>query len=275
MISYIIQIIKTDIKHCEDMAADNKRRMATLASYKGMYLSYGLQKGVPYYSYYTKADSKRKYLGRGDNVKVIKIQERKFREKWDKVLSKRIKLLNNCLKLLRKVDNVSPEAVHKSLSKNYRGIPLEAIRFPRDERAVRWVVEMERAKKLHPPVWREKLIHEANDGRMYRSKSEVIDANILNSMGIPYVPEAPLRVGMLWLHPDFTMLNPTSYEVVYGEHVGWMQDEGYRRRFADRMYQYLSNGIVPGVNLILFFEDADGKINTAAIERQIRSTFNI
>lgn len=275
MISYIDEMIKSEIMRCDELAQENRRKMNGLARYKGIYLSCGVRRGTVYYSEYSKTSKKRKYLGKGDNVKVRKIQELKFREKWDGALSERIRKLERCRALLSGIEDASPEAAYESLSLNYGAIPFETIDILRDERIVKWMVEMERAKKEHPPIWSANLVHEGDDGCKYRSKSEVIEANMLRSMGVPYVSEAPLKLGEIWIHPDFTIMNPRNYRIIYAEHVGYMVNEDYRRRFIDRLFMYMSNNIVPGVNLILLFEDANGVINTPAIERQFKAILNL
>jgi hypothetical protein len=80
---------------------------------------------------------------------------------------------------------------------------------------------------------------------LVRSKSEVIVADALHDLGLPYQYEAPLAFpGELPRHPDFTIHQPGS-RPVYWEHLGMLDLAGYRADWEARKVWYASHEILP------------------------------
>jgi UvrD-like helicase C-terminal domain len=79
----------------------------------------------------------------------------------------------------------------------------------------------------------EELIHRTARGEFVRSKSEVIIANLLHGLGIPYAYEQPLlgRDGSI-RYPDFTIEDAETGQHVFLEHLGMMTEPAYRRSLA-------------------------------------------
>ncbi len=108
----------------------------------------------------------------------------------------------------------------------------------------------------------ENLIFTTAKGETVRSKSEVIIADTLLRLGIPYQYELPyIYQGKVVFNPDFTVLNVRKRECVYIEHFGRMASEGYRESFFWKMRNFERIGIIQGRNLIMTFEDADHQFN--------------
>jgi ATP-dependent exoDNAse (exonuclease V) alpha subunit len=113
------------------------------------------------------------------------------------------------------------------------------------------------------------LIHRTRKGDMVRSKSEVIVADILTSLGISYEYEKklPSRADPRDFRlPDFT----ASYEgdTFYWEHLGMLSVPSYREEWARKRQWYADNGYL---DRVLTSEDGpDGSIDAAAIERTAR-----
>ena len=102
-----------------------------------------------------------------------------------------------------------------------------------------------------------------------RSKSEVIIANHLFHAGILYKYECPLKIGGRCLYPDFTILDIKRRRQVYLEHFGMMDDPGYAADFLWKMNFYPRNGIIPGENLIVTFEDSQHPLDTRVLKIQL------
>ncbi len=113
------------------------------------------------------------------------------------------------------------------------------------------------------PKYPENKTQDTANGEKVRSKSEVIIADNLKMMGIPYKYEAPVKIpGIGNLYPDFTCLNVRRNIVVYLEHFGKMGDADYRsNEFFWKLRQYEKIGIIQGKNLIMTFEDEDNPFN--------------
>lgn len=109
-------------------------------------------------------------------------------------------------------------------------------------------------------------------GETVRSKNEVIIADIIYDSKLPYKVEAPLWLETVGdtVYPDFTILNPYTFEEIYVEVFGRMGDPEYAGKTFRKINKYELCGIVPGKNLLMFFEFPEVNLNTTAI----RNTLN-
>ena len=110
------------------------------------------------------------------------------------------------------------------------------------------------------------LIHRTRTGIMVRSKSEVIVADILTSLGISYEYELKLPSESNprdFRLPDFTV----SYEgdTYYWEHLGMLSVPSYREEWDRKRQWFADNGYLD--QLVTSEDGADGSIDAAAIER--------
>jgi exodeoxyribonuclease V alpha subunit len=121
----------------------------------------------------------------------------------------------------------------------------------------------------------EHLIHRTRpspahpQGKMVRSKSEVIVADILTSLGISWEYEQKLSSKddpNDFKLPDFTV----SYEgdTFYWEHLGMLSVPSYKEAWNRKRQWYEDNGLLD--RLITSEDGQDGSINAAEIERTAR-----
>ena len=109
-------------------------------------------------------------------------------------------------------------------------------------------------------------------GEHVRSKSEVIIANILNTHGIPYHYETPVKLNSSYtFHPDFLCLNKRTRQEFYWEHCGKMDDSEYSANLVKRLVIYAQKNIIPGKNLILSMETLEQPLSTKDIENLIKT----
>jgi len=111
---------------------------------------------------------------------------------------------------------------------------------------------------------------ETDRGEMVRSKSELLIANTLNRLCIPYKYECPIEIGSITIHPDFTIINPDTGRIYYWEHLGMADDRQYMNDAIKRLQLYEECGIALGHNLILTFETQSNPLNTRRIETAIK-----
>ena len=107
-------------------------------------------------------------------------------------------------------------------------------------------------------------------GERVRSKSEVIIADTLSRMGIPYRYEFPLRQKLsqgsaATFYPDFTCLNLRTREEFLWEHFGMMDDPDYARNAMDKLDIYERNGFFLGKRLIISRETDEKPLNAKTI----------
>lgn len=123
----------------------------------------------------------------------------------------------------------------------------------------------------------EGLIHRTERGDLVRSKSELIIADKLHARGIGYAYEQPLTLGNGQLrYPDFTIADHASGITFYWEHLGMLNDPGYRARWKRKRAEYISADIKPyedggGLEgtLIETSDDSNGGLDAANIAKII------
>jgi hypothetical protein len=114
------------------------------------------------------------------------------------------------------------------------------------------------------------LIHRTRKGVMVRSKSEVIVADTLTSLGISYDYEVKLPAKANpkdFRLPDFTV----SYEgdTFYWEHLGMLSVPSYLEEWERKRQWYIDNGYFE--RLIMSEDGLDGSIDASVIETTARS----
>lgn len=144
-------------------------------------------------------------------------------------------------------------------------------------------VFMEEGKDFRPEIvqvgdrfYEERLIHHTIGGEMVRSKSEVIIANCLhyNELEYEYEPVLELEPGKP-LRPDFRVTDGDTGDVWYWEHCGMIMDAKYAKRWEEKKKFYEKHGIKEGKNLIVTYDDENGGLDSAYIDRLIRETFDL
>jgi hypothetical protein len=90
------------------------------------------------------------------------------------------------------------------------------------------------------------LVHRTIRGELVRSKSEVIIANLLDSMGVPYSYEQPF-VGLdgTLRYPDFTVEDAESGRRLLIEHLGMLDRPDYKGRWEKKLQWYKKMGVLP------------------------------
>ncbi|MFC1529562.1 ATP-dependent RecD-like DNA helicase [Gemmatimonadota bacterium] len=92
----------------------------------------------------------------------------------------------------------------------------------------------------------ESLIHRTERGDLVRSKSELVIANMLHTRDINYVYEQPLVLpNGRTRYPDFTITDHARGVTFYWEHLGLLDDPGYRARWERKREEYTEAGIKP------------------------------
>jgi hypothetical protein len=121
------------------------------------------------------------------------------------------------------------------------------------------------------------LIHQASDGKMLRSKSELLIYQRLIDNNLNPLYEKKLTIKEVEKLPDFTIENEESGEVYYWEHCGMLFDDEYKQRWEEKYQWYKENDIleVGGSNGTLIvtkdkaFEMEDGSVRGAISVKEI------
>ncbi len=102
------------------------------------------------------------------------------------------------------------------------------------------------------------LIHQASDGKMLRSKSELLIYQRLIDKQLSPLYEKKLLLKGVEKLPDFTIEIDDTGEVYYWEHCGMLFDEEYKVRWEEKYQWYRANDILP-------YSEGGGKIGTLII----------
>ena len=113
--------------------------------------------------------------------------------------------------------------------------------------------------------------YHTRQGLQVRSKSEVIIADILDEMSIPFLYEKPLSLVSGTVHPDFTLLDLKERKEIYWEHFGMMDDIEYRNTAFLKIRKYEESGYYQGSSMIWTFETSKYPINTRDLRKMITS----
>jgi len=89
------------------------------------------------------------------------------------------------------------------------------------------------------------LIHQAEDGQMLRSKSELLIYQSLLESGIKPIYEKKLVIKEVVMLPDFVIENEDTGITYYWEHCGMMHDPEYVERWNQKLHWYKENNILP------------------------------
>lgn len=180
-------------------------------------------------------------------------------------------------KLLRLVERRLNQ--FKQITKDYQDDEIEEIFQKQAMERKKLVTPVEPTKEQIIHAWinkeyagkgfkEEDLLIYSEKGERVRSKSEKIIADYLYRHHIPYKYEKPLVLkGYGTIYPDFTLLSADTYEEIYWEHNGRMDDPVYATNAVKKIKLYENNGIFVGERLILTFETQKIILNTSDIER--------
>lgn len=102
------------------------------------------------------------------------------------------------------------------------------------------------------------LIHQASDGKMLRSKSELMIYQRLLDKSFSPLYEKRLTIKEVEKLPDFTLENDETGETYYWEHCGMLYDEEYKQRWEEKYKWYRENKILP-------FDEGGGENGTLII----------
>jgi UvrD-like helicase C-terminal domain len=125
------------------------------------------------------------------------------------------------------------------------------------------------------------LIHRTERGDLVRSKSELVIADKLFARGIEYSYEQPLVLpnGRV-RYPDFTIADHARGVTFYWEHLGLLDDPGYRLRWEAKRAEYKAAKVIPwqegGGETGTLIETRDapgGALDAEAIARLINDIF--
>lgn len=261
---------KAVLQELKNQRAVISKHQIGLSEFSGLMLKKSHAKGSSSVYYYVKKKgvSKAKYLGPGSNPTVRSIKEAKH-------TAELLKVIDNDISLLEMLNEKYVIPDYSSINSRLPGVYRDAVLSFENSfnpSAAEWKRRKELEKAKHPVYNPEALIHQAVDGTMMRSLSEVVIANYLISLGITFVYELPLIHHGKRIYPDFTILSPIDNKtVIIIEHQGAMDSETYQAKYIRTILFYLKTRLVPNKDVFFTFNHLDGKVDL----RQIDSILSI
>ncbi len=121
----------------------------------------------------------------------------------------------------------------------------------------------------------ENLIYSTDAGERVRSKSEMMIANLLFAMRLPYQYEKPLYLNGKTVLPDFTILDTKTRTEVYFEHFGLMDQEEYRTAALLKIENYEKAGFMLGKDFLFSFESERVPFDVTLIRKKLCRRFDV
>ena len=223
---------------------------------------------VQYYHIINKGDNTGTYISARNRGLVVQLAQKDYDKKVTESAAKEIKflskILKDCTQFFKK--NTLAEKIFQNLHKNRRAL-VEPVKLSDEEYAARW--QAINYKKDFIP---ENKNYRTIKDEIVRSKSEILIADTLNRMNIPYHYEFPIKLitedgTKTTFHPDFLCLNRRTRKEFLWEHFGRMDDAEYATQTVSKLNLFSRNGIFNGKNLITTMETGSQPLNTRQIQK--------
>jgi hypothetical protein len=204
------------------------------------------------------------YIPRCEESIVAKLIQKDYDSSALLEMERRLDLLNKFIAEYR------PQVLGEIFAEmpELRRVFVTPVQFSDEEYAKRWLAVPYRGK----PISADQPEFVTARGERVRSKSEVIIADTLSRMGIPYRYEFPTSVkGWGTLYPDFTCLRPSTREEVIWEHFGLMGEPDYAENAVQKLAHYAASGYTIGKNLIATFESTATPLSVKQVQAYIKA----
>lgn len=109
------------------------------------------------------------------------------------------------------------------------------------------------------------------DGHLFRSKSELMMAQLFNELGLEYKYEILFVSGQTRYYIDFAVYCPETGRFFFVEHFGRMSDENYRSRAFQKITCYTQNRFIEGLDILYTYELAEGGFFIDVLKSKILS----
>ena len=250
---------------------------------------------VQYYHKTNINEKNGRYLDSAHREVAQKLAQKAYNLKLVPVIKKELALLQAALSKIREISQGGeiPLNVLDQVNPDSRALITTAT-LTDAQYAAAWLSQKYKGKPFQPDAQE----FYAAGGIRVRSKSEVIIADTLTRLGIPYLYEFPLTLKIggrgvgdsrnaggkttepraqspgsrhsITVYPDFLCLNLRTRQEFIWEHFGLMDDPEYSEKFVQKIHTYGENGILPGKNLIFTTETEKEQLDTRNVEDLIK-----
>lgn len=267
--------LQYELKELEDFKKKYAKRLSVLEEYRGQRLKrHSPKRRKPFYTAKRKGASKYKYAGKEDNLRVQRIKEATHLDRALSAISEDISLIQSLLEGYKEHD---PVAIDCELPGSYRSkAPYPGNSYMENGR--KWKAEKLAFQAGFPENYPEHKTEQTSDGTWVKTLSEVVLYERFLSAGLIFIYELPLASKDYGpnLYPDFTILSPIDCKTeIVVEYIGRLDLPKYREDFAKRIYRYMQNGYIPGVNLFFAYGDERGHVDSLQINKIIADILGV
>lgn len=223
---------------------------------------------IQYYLRKNPSDINGTYIPKSEGKMIVKLAEKDYYECLRNQATTELKILRKYLKQFPKDMLIH---AHEKLGKGKRGLVTP---FCVDDET--YAKEWEQRDYISKGIEECEQEFYTGKGERVRSKSEIIIADRLAALGIPYHYEELLVLnGGYEVYPDFTLLDVKKRRVIYLEHFGMMDNPEYVDGFMWKISHYAQNGIFLGHNLIATFEQSNKALSTKELDELLKAVFEL
>lgn len=227
------------------------------------------KRGNQFYGYHmTDADSQKgEYIPKDNVSQMSKLAQKDYDEKALREMERELSLIDGF------IAKYSPEeltSIYSQMNAERKSL-VEPIQLSDEEYVRRWLAVPYKGKSFEA----ESPDLQTARGERVRSKSEVIIADTLGRLGIPYKYECPLKLadGGLAVYPDFTCLDLRTRKELLWEHLGMMDNSEYASLAVKKISAYLQSGYVLGKNLIISMESSEKPLCQNDVKKIVKEIF--
>jgi len=226
-----------------------------------------ISKGKNNYQYYLRKLNSEKtgtYIKKDQFKLITRLAQKKYDMEFISLAEKELEIISEFIRKYRNINHINESVFDKYPAEIKKEIvPAE---ISDEEYIRRWLEEPYIRKGFNT----DDAEHYTKRGERVRSKSEVIIANTLYDMGIPYKIEMPVQLwnGMIY-HPDFALLDIKNRKVIYYEHFGKMDDFEYITTQLERIDDYTRTGLYIGKDYFITYETIKHPLNDITVKMTV------
>ena len=200
------------------------------------------------------------YIRNADRSKAVSLEYKEYAEQFLPGARRELKALNRFVSQFEKSNS---DLIYHNLTPARQKL-VSSFLTTDEEYAQKWQAESYTSSSYMP----EEKVYQTKRGEMVRSKSELLIADLLYEMEIPYRYEPRVRMKRgNYKYPDFLILNQKTRQTIYWEHMGLMDDPDYLNNNLAKILEYGENGICLGKNLMITFETSEHPLNVRWIRK--------
>lgn len=227
------------------------------------------------WSWFIVKNGKRQYLSKRKHAAIAeRLAYKRIVKNRISVLEHKIDVLANFIKNYDDVGHINPadrrattnEEINKLSDRYYdRTHPKET----------EWRMKMKKEIEDNIQKFKGKEINEEEYpvisvwGLRFRSKTEALIYDRLRANDLLVLYEPDMMLGDYCVSPDFVIVNKRTGKEYIWEHFGRMKDPKYIYKNRKKMDDYIDNGYIPNINMLVTYEIDDNSVNLRYVESLI------